>query len=441
MAWPVKKTRIAYENNWIRVREDEVERPDGSEGLYGVVETGGAAFVVALDAQNRVALVELDRHTTGRSLEIPAGGLDGQDPLVAAKRELQEEAGIEARAWQHLATLNAMNGVARAKHHIYLAMSLSEVGGADGDQLEEGILGLQWIDFDEALRMCASGEITDAETVAALGLAKTRLAGGAGGAGAGGAGPGAEAAAGRASVDRTTADRTTAESREQLPWYLQEAAATWISILLAAVGAWLLTPLVRMLDTTPLAGFWGEFVTGLIPPLLIYALWGPMYLLYSWLFIYRGLRGDDLRRRLMRNRVRRSYAASPGNWAATVVILALFGVGSLLVAGALGESTAITVAASACLLGSWIMLMGVFAIAYAGMWANRWGLEFPDGDEEEDSRSMRDFIYVAMQVNTTFGPGDMRFVNSRARGIVTAQSVVAFLFNTVIIALLIALIA
>ena len=53
---------------------------------------------------------------------------------------------------------------------------------------------------------------------------------------------------------------------------------------------------------------------------------------------------------------------------------------------------------------------------------------------------MRDFVYAAMQVSTTFGPGDLQFTTSAARATVTAQSVVAFLFNTVIIALLIALV-
>ncbi len=59
-------TRTAYENQWIRVREDQVVRPDGTDGLYGVVEVRQpAVFVVALTEADEVVLITVDRHTTG----------------------------------------------------------------------------------------------------------------------------------------------------------------------------------------------------------------------------------------------------------------------------------------------------------------------------------------------------------------------------------------
>lgn len=441
MPWPVKKTRIAYENSWIRVREEEVERPDGSDGLYGVIETGGAAFVVALDEKRRVALVRLNRHTTGESLEIPAGGLDHQDPLIAAKRELLEEAGLEAKAWQHLASLNAMNGVARAKHHIYLATELRKVGGEDAEQLVEGILGLEWVDFEEARRMCGDGRITDSETVAALGLAHEQLVGSGRSSGdhAGALGERGDDGA----SDSSAADAGTASAvpREKPPWYAQEWTRQWGSILIAAVGAWTLSPLLESLDADRgEQGILAAFVQGLTPALLVYALWGPLYTLLTVIAFGR-MRGQRLRQRLQRTRIRRGNASTPATWASTIVMIAVFGVGTLLVAGGLGESTSTKIAAASCLVGAWLLMMTVFALEYAAMWANRWGFEFPEGDDGDDVRSLRDFIYVSAQVNTTFGPGDIRFVDSRARGTVTAQSLVAFLFNTVVIALLIALIA
>ncbi|MFX6182759.1 NUDIX hydrolase, partial [Acinetobacter baumannii] len=80
----------------------EVTGPDG-DGIYGVVQIQQpAVFVVALDDHDRGCLVELERYTTGRSLEVPAGGSDGEDPLVAAQRELREESGVTAARWDYL---------------------------------------------------------------------------------------------------------------------------------------------------------------------------------------------------------------------------------------------------------------------------------------------------------------------------------------------------
>lgn len=175
MAWTTRSTRLAYENRWISVREDAVTGP-GGDGIYGVVEMRHpAVFVVALDADERVCLVEVDRYTTGRSIEVPAGGSDGEDPLAAARRELREETGLVAGSWERLGTMNALNGIAVAPEHVFLARDLVEAEDAAGSQLEEGIERVLWMPFPDALRMISSGAITDGETVAALAYAGLRL--------------------------------------------------------------------------------------------------------------------------------------------------------------------------------------------------------------------------------------------------------------------------
>ena len=174
MAWETTHSQGVYENPWIRVREDQVVRPDGTDGVYGVVEVRQpAVFVVALTDADEVVLVTVDRHTTGRSVEVPAGGTDGEEPLVAAQRELLEETGYSASQWVHVGSMQALNGICEAPEHVFVARGLS-LADATGHH-EEGISDVRAVPFAEVLAMVARGEITDGETVAALMYAAIHL--------------------------------------------------------------------------------------------------------------------------------------------------------------------------------------------------------------------------------------------------------------------------
>lgn len=169
MPWPVTASRTVYENRWIRVDEEDVVMPDGSPGLYGVVTMRqDAVFVVPVDEQDRVLLVEVDRHTVGRSLEVPAGGSDGEEPLAAAQRELLEETGRTAATWQRLGGMTALNGICRAPEHVFLARGLRHVGGDEDARREEGITDLLAVPLADVPALVAAGRITDSETLAAL---------------------------------------------------------------------------------------------------------------------------------------------------------------------------------------------------------------------------------------------------------------------------------
>jgi 8-oxo-dGTP pyrophosphatase MutT (NUDIX family) len=174
MAWETRASRTAYENRWIRVREDQVVRPDGTDGVYGVVEVRQpAVFVVALTSADEVVLVTVDRHTTGPSVEVPAGGTDGEDPLMAAQRELLEETGFSASHWSLVGTMQALNGICEAPEHVFVARGLT-ASHATGHH-EEGISDVRAVPFPEVLAMVANGTITDGETVAALMYAAIHL--------------------------------------------------------------------------------------------------------------------------------------------------------------------------------------------------------------------------------------------------------------------------
>ncbi len=179
MPWITRSSRVAYENRWIRVREDRVVTPGGSDGVYGVVElTHPAVFVVALDDEDRVLLVHIDRYTVGSTWEVVAGGTDGDDPLTAARRELREESGLEAAQWVEVGEMDALNGVCVAAEHVYVARGLRAAASAQElavTHAEEGIEDARWVPFGEVLAMIADGRIRDGETMAALALAGVHL--------------------------------------------------------------------------------------------------------------------------------------------------------------------------------------------------------------------------------------------------------------------------
>ena len=168
MTWRTHGSTTVYENDWIRVHEDAIDRPDGTPGIYGVVEVRHpAVFVVPVTDDGAVVLVEVTRYTTGPSLEVPAGGSDGEHLLAAARRELQEETGLEADRWELVGSMFALNGICRAPEHVYLARGLRP-SDKPSEQAVEGITAVRTVPWPAVLEMVADGTITDGETVAAL---------------------------------------------------------------------------------------------------------------------------------------------------------------------------------------------------------------------------------------------------------------------------------
>lgn len=174
--WRTLARRRVYRNPWIRVFEDRVSRPDGGLGTYGVVEVGDAVSVAALEG-GRICLVCQYRHSWGKRVwEVPCGGLRrGESLLAAAKRELREEAGIDALHWRKLGAVEANDPVVN-RFHLFLATGLAH-GRPRRDQSEADMESRMWglSDFKKAV---LSGKIRDDMTIACV--AKALMASGRG---------------------------------------------------------------------------------------------------------------------------------------------------------------------------------------------------------------------------------------------------------------------
>ncbi|MCW8138237.1 MAG: NUDIX hydrolase [Planctomycetota bacterium] len=174
--WRTLSSRPVYANAWMRVREDQVLRPDGAPGVYGVVEPVRVATgVVALTDAGEVWLVGQYRYPTEvYSWEIIEGGADPhEDPLEGARRELKEEAGLEAADWRLLGgELHLSNCITAERAFIYLARGLRQVEAAP--EATE-VLRLLRVPLARALDLVDQGAIQDAVSVIGLTLAERAL--------------------------------------------------------------------------------------------------------------------------------------------------------------------------------------------------------------------------------------------------------------------------
>ena len=174
--WKKVSSREVYDNPWVSIRHEEVIKPNGVGGIYGVAHFKNfAAAVLPLDHENNTWLVGQYRYTLEEySWEIPmGGGILNSNILEAAKRELKEETGLIAQKWTSLGKLHTSNSVTDEVGYIFLAEDLTQ-GESEPDDTE--ILALKKVSLQEAVRMVMDSEITDSLSIAAI-LKVARLKG------------------------------------------------------------------------------------------------------------------------------------------------------------------------------------------------------------------------------------------------------------------------
>ena len=166
--WITHQTKEIYRNPWLMLREDAVTRPDGRAGIYGVLDTRIATGCVAMTPDQQVWLCGQWRYPLNQySWEIIEGGAEeGELPLTAIQRELQEEGGLKAEKWEELgAPVHLSNCISSEVAHLYLAEDLSPVP-AHPDGTEQ--LDVRLVPLWQCIEMVEGGLITDAMSVIAI---------------------------------------------------------------------------------------------------------------------------------------------------------------------------------------------------------------------------------------------------------------------------------
>jgi ADP-ribose pyrophosphatase len=167
--WRRRTRRTVYQNAWLEVWHDEVDRPDGGPGIYGVVHFASRAVgVVVVGDDGRLLLVGQHRYTLDEySWEVPEGGVGPDETLEdGARRELREETGYEADTWRSLFRFSTSNSVTDEVGEMFIATGL-RAGEASPDATED--LATRWATLEEVLSEIERGEIHDLMTIAAVG--------------------------------------------------------------------------------------------------------------------------------------------------------------------------------------------------------------------------------------------------------------------------------
>ncbi len=173
---PFKTTssRVVWKSQWYEVRQDKIVLPDGSKGVYNVVQHPGAVWIIPVTTLGEVVLLYHYRYTVDDwCWEIPAGGLKpGLTPEEVARQELLEETGGIPASFEYFGQFYTANGICNEVAHIYIAS-----GVVIGDPAHEPaeVIEIHPTPIREALRMARANEISDGPTALALLLCEQKL--------------------------------------------------------------------------------------------------------------------------------------------------------------------------------------------------------------------------------------------------------------------------
>jgi 8-oxo-dGTP pyrophosphatase MutT (NUDIX family) len=157
-----------FSTPYFEITRETFFRHDGKDCEYWVLNKHPSVFIIAVSDDDKVYLVKQFRYPTKRwSLELPAGGTDGEVPLEAAQRELLEETGLKAHRWVSFGTYQVAPGLSTNIGHIFVAKALEMT--RNNEQEEEGIIECVKLSIPEIKEKIRNGELSDGPTLGVFG--------------------------------------------------------------------------------------------------------------------------------------------------------------------------------------------------------------------------------------------------------------------------------
>ena len=161
------ENKLLHKGRLISLYKERVPLRDGGATSFDIIKHPGGAVIAAINEKNEICLLKQWRHAVDSTIwEAPAGCLEaGEDPLLTAQRELEEEAGVRAATWSSPNRIIPSPGFSNEVLYLYKATELSK-GTTNLDAAEQ--IEVHWVPLKEAFKMAKRGEIEDAKTLAIL---------------------------------------------------------------------------------------------------------------------------------------------------------------------------------------------------------------------------------------------------------------------------------
>ena len=167
-------SKTVYNGRIFDITYDEIELADGLKRHREIIHHPGGVVIFAQKEDGNVLLVKQYRYATkSLQIELPAGRLEkGEDPLLAAKRELREETGYIAQNWKSLGYIFTTFGICDEKLYLFEAKDLT----FDCQNTDEGeIIDYFELPLNEVRNLIKNGTINDAKTICAISRAFLKL--------------------------------------------------------------------------------------------------------------------------------------------------------------------------------------------------------------------------------------------------------------------------